>query len=93
MLFLGSQEAIQDKIDLEGVLASILGRFLKASERQKLGFRIGGVQFLRISGVVRQHAILDSFWDRFGLHFGRVWAPFWDGFGRMLASTAVQSAC
>ena len=51
--FLGLQEGIQDKLDFEGVLASIFGRFLKASERQKLGFRIGGVYFLRISGVVR----------------------------------------
>ena len=51
--FLGLQEGIQDKLDFEGVLASIFGRFLKASERQKLGFRIGGVYFLRISGDAR----------------------------------------
>ena len=53
LYFLGFQEGIQDNDDFESVLASIFGRFLKASERQKLGFRIGGVHFLRISGVVR----------------------------------------
>ena len=53
LYFLGFQEAFQDHTDFEGVLASILRRFLKASEGQKLGFRIGGVHFLRISGVVR----------------------------------------
>ena len=47
------QEGIQDEADLEGVLASILGRFLKARERQKLGFRMGGLHFLRILGVGR----------------------------------------
>ena len=53
IVFLGFQEGIQDHTDFEGVLASILRRFLKASEGQKLGFRIGGVHFLRMSGVVR----------------------------------------
>ena len=53
LYILGYQEGIQDNDDLEGVLALILARFVKASERQKLGFRIGGVNFLRISGVVR----------------------------------------
>ena len=53
LYFLGFQEGIQDNDDFEGVLASIFGRFVKASERQKLGFRMGGVYFLRISGVVR----------------------------------------
>ena len=53
LYILGFQEGIQDNDDFEGVLASIFARFLKASERQKLGFRIGGVYFLRISGVVR----------------------------------------
>ena len=33
--FLGFQEGIQDEADFEGVLASILGRFLKARECQK----------------------------------------------------------
>ena len=32
-------------------------------------------------------------WKRFGLDFGRVWAPFWQGFGSMLASKAVSKAC
>ena len=50
---LGLQNGIQDETDFEGVLASILRRFLKALEHQKLGFRIGGVHFLRMSGVVR----------------------------------------
>ena len=42
LYFLGFQEGIQDNPDFEGVLASIFGRFLKASACQKLGFRIGG---------------------------------------------------
>ena len=33
--FLRFQAGIKDEADLEGVLASILGRFLKARERQK----------------------------------------------------------
>ena len=53
LYFLGFQEGIQDNPDFESVLASIFGRFFKGNERQKLGFRIGGVHFLRISGVVR----------------------------------------
>ena len=53
IIFLGFQECIEDEADFEGVLASILGRFLKARECQKWGFRIGGLHFLRISGVVR----------------------------------------
>ena len=35
LYILGFQEGIQDNDDFEGVLASIFGRFLKASERQK----------------------------------------------------------
>ena len=50
---LGFQEGIQDNDDFENVLASICARLLKASERQKLGFRIGAVYFLRMSGVLR----------------------------------------
>ena len=51
--FLGLQEGIQDNPDFEGVLASIFGRFFKGNERQKIGFRIRGVHFLRTSGVAR----------------------------------------
>ena len=35
LYFLRFQEGIQNEADFEGVLASILGRFLKARERQK----------------------------------------------------------
>ena len=53
LYILGFQEGIQDNDDFENVLASICARLLKASERQKLGFRIGGVYFFRMSGVLR----------------------------------------
>ena len=43
--FWGLQEGIQDRADYEGVWASILERFSKAWERQKLGFRMGGFYF------------------------------------------------
>ena len=49
--FLWFQEGIQDEADFEGVLASILGRFLMAREEPKCGFRIIVVPFLNISGV------------------------------------------
>ena len=51
--FLGFQEGIQDKADFQYVLASILGRFLKAREHELGGFRKGGLHFLRISSVGR----------------------------------------
>ena len=51
--FWGFQEGIQERVDDEGVLVSILERFPKAWERQKRGFRMGGSYFFRISGVGR----------------------------------------
>ena len=44
-------QSIQHTADFEGVLASILRRFLKASKEPKCGFRTIVVQFLKISGV------------------------------------------
>ena len=43
----------EEEADFEENFASILGRFAQARERPKLGFRIGGLHFLRISGVGR----------------------------------------
>ena len=69
---MGFQEGIQDNHDFEGVLASIFGRLSKASERQKLGFRIGGVYKIRcFFGPV-----LGGSWGRFSELFGRFWVDF-----------------
>ena len=53
IVILRFQEGVQDEAEFETVLVSILVRFLVACECPKLGFRIIGVQFLRILGVAR----------------------------------------
>ena len=47
------QEGVQDEADFDIVFGSILERILQACERQKLGFRARGLQFLRILAVAR----------------------------------------
>ena len=51
--FWGLQEGIQERVDSESVVVSILERISKAWERQKSGFRMGGSYFFEISGIAR----------------------------------------
>ena len=73
--FLKFQEGIKDEADLEGVLASILGRFLKAPGTSKMRFSYGRVAFFEDFGRWKIRCY-------FGGVLGGSWGGFGEGFGR-----------
>ena len=71
---MGLQEGVQDKTDFQGVLASILGRFLKAWERQKMRLSCGRADFSEDSGRWKIRCY-------FGAVLGMSWGGFREGSG------------
>ena len=80
IIYVAFHEGIRDKSDFVSVSVSIMVPFWRAWERQKWGFRVGGLHFLQISGDARWDAVLVAFSDGLGQDSELFWAsrlPLW----------------